>query len=147
MAIHSLRLEEFSDRDILFLIAESADEEGWVSTTILTRELDLDHERPTQCVGARLAWLRKYGAIRLRAYRGESQWQLTDIGYALMRGDLLFKEQRILESMSEGQMLALMRYTARRAMQSSETTRHLVRREFRHSTHTPKPVVAEAVAA
>jgi hypothetical protein len=147
MAIHSLRLEEFSDRDILFLIAESADDEGWVSTLALSRVLDLDHDRPTQCVGARLAWLRRYGAVRFREHKGESQWQLTDIGYALMRGDLLFKEQRILESMSEGQMLALMRYTARRAMQSSETTRHLVRREFRHSTYVPKPEATEAVAA
>lgn len=125
----SLKLVDYSDRELLSILAEISDEEGWATTAEVADAVDLDTRHPNNCVGVRFAWLRKFGALE-RNSRGK--WRMTTLGYALMSGELNSAQERILETLDNTQMLSLMRRVSRRWMVLDQTSSTLVKREWTH---------------
>lgn len=131
--IESLTLWDYSDRELLQLVLDEQDEKsGYAPTTEIAKALGLTGKRRNQCVGARLAWLRRYGAVAVRA--GGGMWAVTQIGQDLIDGRLRAPQQHAVDEASESELLLLTRRMAQRQRAAGITAGHLVRREWRRGT-------------
>lgn len=100
----SLRLDELSDRELLHVILDLRDAAGVVTSGEIAERLDPDHPHPTNCVGIRLGWLRRYGAVAY-APDGKPGWVLTDVGERIATGGLRAAQQRMLDELGGEQGL------------------------------------------
>ena len=73
-------------RELLHMMLDEADGQGWISAQDLARALAIEAKHPAQHVGTRLGWMRKYGAVERQAK--EPMWRPTSMGRALATGDL-----------------------------------------------------------
>jgi hypothetical protein len=142
MAIDSLRIEDFSDREFLLVLRDVADGDGWADSEHVAAYLDLRNKR---LASSRLSWLRRYGAVErevkrdhtgnIRAHRnGEIQytqrWRLTPLGEAMALGKLRKRDEQTLGGMNEGQMLLAVRYISEQSRGESGPGK-LLQREWR----------------
>lgn len=132
---------DYSDRELLSILAEVSDEEGWASTSEVADVVGLDHQNPNNCVGVRFGWLRKYGALE-RNTRGK--WRMTTLGFALMRGELNSAQERVLDTLDNTQMLSLISTVSRRWMRLDPTSSTLVKREWQHGILRKQAELREA---
>lgn len=135
----SLRIVDFSDRELLHIINDLRNEDGWTSSQEVAEELGIQADHPAQCVGQRMTWLARYGCVE--KHKDEKHmWRITDFGESIMRGKLSKGAERQLENMDEGQLLLATRMvTARyRGMANSSNGQGraawLLRREWTHGT-------------
>jgi len=134
----SVSLLDYSDRELLAILSEVSDEEGWASTQDVADVLGLDHKNPNNCVGVRFAWLRRFGALERNP---KGHWRMTELGYALMSGELNSAQERILQSLDNTQMLSLMRVVSTRWRRLDPTSSVLVKREWTHGVLAQKAAV------
>src|SRR3954462_14187160 len=99
MAIDSVRIEDYSDREFLLIVADVAeDEDGWADSEQVAVRMDLSTRR---LASSRLSGLRRYGAVEREPVRDEhgniryhrngkpmhtQRWRLTAAGEALAFG-------------------------------------------------------------
>jgi hypothetical protein len=133
MTRHSLRLFDYSDRELLLMMLDEGDDFGWVGVHDLAEALVIDHKHPGQCVGQRLSWMKRYGAVERKD--GVSDWRPTAMGRALARGDLEAEQLEAVESLTSEQMLTLTRLLTNRYRRVGDTAAHLMRREWQYGTH------------
>lgn len=126
----SLRLVDFSDRELLFIVDDCLDSTGWTTVADVAKALDLDTPNPTLNVSSRFSWLKRYGALD----REGKKWQLTPVGRALMSGQLNVTAERVLDGVKPDQLLALTRAIGRRYQQAGDTAATLMRREWVYSS-------------
>lgn len=107
----TLKLEDFSDRELLWALEDHADGDGTVSSVALAEGLGLkqgpnDFKRPAQNVAIRLSWLKRYGVV----YRDADtmRWGLTTVGQSLLHGKLTAAEARALRDMNPEKLLVVM---------------------------------------
>lgn len=124
----SLRLYDYSDRELLAMMLDEAGDDGWVNTHDLAAALSIDHKHPGQCVGIRLSWLKRYGVVQRKD--GSPEWRLTRAGLAQALGKLDPEQQAVLDGLSTEQMLTLTGSLTRRYRRVGETAAHLMRREM-----------------
>lgn len=129
--MESLRLVEYSDKELLYHIQEAADAEGWSNVRDIANSLGVTHPRPTQCVGARLAWLKRYGVVD----GNNGKWRLLPPGNALINSELRSRDQAALDRLDPDQLVMVTRWMTRRQRVISEPMSHLVRREWTHGTY------------
>lgn len=122
-----LRLEDFSDRELLLCVEDHGDEEGWVSSSALAVQLGINNEWPTRSVGSRMAWLKRYGAVE----GGAGRWRLSPIGQLLASGTLTKAEIARIESFEPEKLLLVTRVMTGRVRGAPETAQHLLLREWR----------------
>lgn len=129
----SLTLWDYSDRELLILLQENTDRDtGYVRTKDLAEILGVTGERANQCVGARLAWLRRYGAVTKHPRR--SMWAVTEIGQVLISGDLSRAEQLMLADAEDDRLLMVTRFLAKRLRSAGDTASDLMKREWKRNT-------------
>jgi hypothetical protein len=134
MARHSLRLFDYSDRELLHVMLDEGEPpEGYIDSHDLATVLGIDAKHPTQHVGVRLGWMRRYGAVERRD--GTSLWRPTAMGRALALGDLSDVQRDIIDGLSSEQMLTLTRTLTNRYRRVGTTAAHLMRREWQYGTH------------
>lgn len=131
--MESLRLLDFSDRELLFVIYENLDDKGWAHSALLAEKLGLKTDKPAQCVGSRLSWLRRYGVVE---HGGPNMWRLTPVGEVLMHGDLSREQQEQIKAVKPDQLIMLTRALTKRVQKARSEAGHLVRREWRFGTQT-----------
>jgi hypothetical protein len=134
MARSHLTLYDYSDRELLLMMLDEADEMGWVDVHTLAEALVIDHKHPGQCVGTRLSWLRRYGAVERKD--GAPEWRLTAMGRALATGGLDSVQEEVIGGLSSEQMLALTRALTTRYRRVGDTAAHLMRREWMAGTYS-----------
>jgi hypothetical protein len=137
MARHSLTLYDYSDRELLHMMMDEADGDGWVSSTDLALVLGIDSKHARMCVSQRLSWLRRYGAVD-RHPEESGIWRLTRTGMAQALGDLSPEQKEVVEGLSAEQMLTLTRSLTNRYRRVGNTAAHLMRREWQYGTHGRK---------
>lgn len=152
----SARLVDFSDRDLLGLLIDAADDGGWASAEDVTNLKGMQwlrdgHSRPVACVATRFVWLWRYGALEREQARDDeghklyvagdksrprltNRWRLTPLGKALVTGTLSKAEQDRLEKLDATKMLVVTRWLGQVATHSPDTARSLITREWRYST-------------
>lgn len=136
MARHRLTLYDYSDIELLHMMLDEADPEGWVGVHDLAEALAIDAKHPAQHVGVRLGWMRRYGAVE--RHPDEPSWRPTAMGRALVLSGIDGDQRAALEGLTSEQMLALTRMLAGRYRRVGETAAHLMRREWRYGTHDRK---------
>ena len=137
MARTALTLYDYSDRELLHMMLDEADGQGWISAIDLARALAIDSKHPAQHVGTRLGWMRRYGAVERQSKL--SMWRPTAMGRALALGDLGSDLATELQKLPSDQLLTLTRTLGNRYRRAGDTAAHLMRREWLFSTHGRKP--------
>jgi|SRR5215471_14434766 len=129
----SLRLAEFSDRELLALMIDLRDERGVVTSYQIAEALDPDAKHPTSCVGIRLGWMRRYHVVE-QAPNGTPGWQLTEKGEKLANGQLRAAQLKVLEGLdpSQGLDAALALGSFYRRLDYTEAT--MLRRGWQHAS-------------
>jgi hypothetical protein len=132
VARSSLRLLDYSDRELLNLMLDEGDAQGWVDSRDMARVLGM-HKDHAGSVGQRFGWMRRYGAVERKD--GTREWRPTLMGRALARGDLSEDQREVIEGLSSEQMLTLTRALTTRYRRVGDTAAHLMRREWQYGTH------------
>lgn len=133
----SLRLADFSDEEVLALLVDLADNEGWVSSETYAESVQL----PIQNVGSRLSWLRRWGVVERDARPGvptRGFWRLTEMGEAVVQARFSKSQQNAFSSLSDPQLLRAMESLAGQYEAASFSVANLVRRRFLYSTYRRK---------
>lgn len=127
MAPTNLTLAEYSDRELLHIVRDVADADGRATPQDIAERVGVQHEHPTRCVGSRLAWLRRYGAVTRDE---EGRWALTAMGERYALGALSDNERSTFDQMPAEHLVALMSAVTRRYRTVAPTGAHLIRREW-----------------
>jgi hypothetical protein len=128
----SLRLEEFSDRELLFAFEEHADANGTISSRELSDGLSLSGlKNPHMNVAIRLGWLKRYGIVYRDSDTG--RWALTTAGTRLLHGGLRKRESNALEEMEEHSLLAAMDLFGARIIGAGGEAATMASRQWRYA--------------
>jgi len=133
-----LTLLDVSDRELLLLVRDHANNGGYVFAGQISTVLDIGGERPGRTVASRFSWLKRLGALE-RAGKtdpygfdeesGQLGWRLTDLGLAIATGKLRKSAEQMLEGLDPGQVILLTRWLGGRAAQNG--VGRFVDREYR----------------
>lgn len=127
-----LTLFDYNDRELLHLMMDEADADGWVDSRELARVIGMDKDH-ARSVGVRLGWMRRYRAVERKD--GTRKWRPTPQGRALALGDM---DRTMIEGLAPEQLLMLTRLLTIRYKHAGDTAAHLIRREWRYGTHGRK---------
>jgi hypothetical protein len=146
--LERLRLADLSDREILLIMIDLAETDGWVLALDVADRLAMKGDHPHRMVASRLAWLRRYGAVerellwdehgnaiinRAGEHKHGQRWRPTDVGRAIAQGALRKAQETALAGITDEQLVLVARHVAERARgASSETSAKLVEREWKH---------------
>lgn len=131
--LDSLRLADFNDLDLLHLLDDVGNEEGWATAEDVAREIGLTHKHPAQCVGSRFAWLYRFGVMDQKQSKRGMLWRLNEIGYALIYpNEFSATLDKALGKLDAGQVIALTDRVANGLQRESRQATHLARRAWRH---------------
>jgi hypothetical protein len=134
-----LRLADLSDREILLVLRDVADGDGWADAVHVADQLAMIGDHPHRMVASRLSWLRRYGAVDREEEQHKRddgskvrRWRLTATGEALALGTLKRAQERALEGLDDTQLLLVARHVAEHARAASATAAKLTEREWKH---------------
>ena len=146
----SMTLLAISDAEILGMIDDLADENGWTTTMALRIQLGEDPWIPSagehrSGVGMRVAWLRRYGWLEKgertridsdddRGWRWSQSWRLTAMGVALLDNPELSKSvEKALDGLNPAQRLRMVRELGEAGLSSAPEIHNALRRQWRRS--------------
>jgi hypothetical protein len=143
MALTHLRIQDYSDREMLLVLNDVADSDGWADARDIAAQLAMIGDNPHRSVSCRMGWLRKYGAVDREPvkHKRESEegrtivvqrWRLTAIGQDIAMGKLRAAQEKAIRDLDDGQLLLMTRAIADRAKSSPATSAKLSEREWRH---------------
>jgi hypothetical protein len=147
-ALENLRIESYSDREFLLVIADHAKEDGWAESLDVAQALGFEDRR---FAAQRFRWLAIYGAVEreherdeggnLRYYRDgrvryTQRWRLTALGQAVAYGRLRKGDENALNKLGEGQLMLVTRWLSERSTGDAGMAK-LVQREWRYG-HAPR---------
>lgn len=141
----NLKLENYSDREILHIVADVADNAGWAEVEHIAERVGLraDGMSETQllihsrrCVSVRLAWIRKLsGTVDRHQDKTKLQWCLTPLGIRIVTAKLSTVISDRLDAIGEGEALMSLDVLARRYNRAEAGVGNLMRREWAYGTH------------
>lgn len=131
MPPRSMRLADYSDRELLALLMDRRDTDGTVSTADLAAAIDLDTKHPLSNVGVRLGYLRRIGMLERDA--DTKRWYLTTLGHRFVVGRLTTAQRNALEALrDEGAAWVATESLAGLLGAASEAQATMMRRQWQH---------------
>lgn len=147
---------ELSDAEMLAIVNDLADENGWTTTYDVRQQLGEDpwhslkvpreQRGPVSGVGMRLAWLKRYGwleggePVKVYAeepeygFRWEKSWRLTAMGHALVENPKLSRAvENALGSLNPAQRVRLAREIGESGHTAPDEIRAALRRQWKRS--------------
>jgi hypothetical protein len=140
----NLKLENFSDRELLYIIADLTPASGWVDVDAIAARcgIAVDHLSDEQlllharrCVSVRLAWIRKLSGCVERNPDETLSWGLTYWGQSVVAGKLSDTLTDRLDKMSEADSLKALDRLSRKYLRADVNAANLMRREWQYGTH------------
>jgi hypothetical protein len=134
---HSLRLTEFSDRELMNIVLDNEDETGWVDSEQIALAINPDHVHARQCVGIRFSWMRRYGAMERQDDKTKEhygRWKLTPVGRKIALGELSPEEKKLLDSLPPEKLMTTVGQLTRRYHRVNETAATMMRRAWINGT-------------
>lgn len=126
----SASLYDFRDMDLLHLLAERGDEEGWVEIADAASSLGFGEDlRP---VAMRFAWMRKYGMLDYD--ERHKLWRLSPGGERVLEAKLRASQSTSLEKLPEEKLVHVMHSVTTHYQHASPMVADLLRREFLFGT-------------
>lgn len=147
MALESLRITDYSDREFLLVVADHLQDDGWAESLDVARALGFENRR---FAAQRFAWLARYGAVEREHERDEGgniryrkdgrirytqRWRLTPLGEAVAYGQLRKGDETALGRLREDQLPLVTRWLSERSRGDTGMAK-LVQREWRYG-HAP----------
>jgi hypothetical protein len=133
----TLRLEDFSDRELLALVADHEDSEGWADSLHIAQAIwpkygAEEPERARASVARRFSWLRRWGVME----KGTTGlWRLTEDGRLLVEGRLSESQAANLADLGDDQLMSLGYAMADRYQEAGDTPAILFRRAMQFATY------------
>ena len=124
-----------SDPELLGIVDDLADENGWAPTLSIRLQLG---ENPDEVghrsgVGSRLAWMVRYGWLE-RSVELPREWRLTGMGHAILDNPELSRTvETALAKLNPAQRLRLTREIAENGQHSPDEIRAALRRQWQRS--------------
>lgn len=149
MALDHLRLQDLSDREVLLIVMDVADADGWAWAYDVGGQIGLVEEHRRRGAAQRLSWMVRYGAVEREHLADEhgnlryinddtgrpkygQRWRLTELGEEIAMGQLRAPQQRALDGLADdAQLLLAVRHVATHARHSRSAAK-LLEREWRH---------------
>lgn len=135
-----------SDSELLAIVDDVADENGWTTTYDVRLQLGEDLESPERTgVGIRLAWLRRYGwlergdrqrieSANKRGWEWSQSWRLSAMGHALLdHPDLSRAMETALAKLNPAQRLRLTRELGEAGHDTAPEIKAALRRQWQRS--------------
>lgn len=135
-----------SDSELLAMLDDLADENGWTTTYDVRLQLGEDVEASERTgVGIRLAWLKRYGWVekgdrervesaRKHGWEWSQSWRLTAMGHALLDDPKLTAAvERALDNLNPAQRLRLTRELGEGGLAAPPEIRTALRRQWTRS--------------
>ena len=140
----NLKLENYSDREVLHLMNDLADENGWVLIEHLAERIGIRvagmsdaqlaiHAR--RCLGVRLGWIKRLSATVEQKGDEHGVWRLTSLGQQVVKAKLNASIDNALGQMNEANLLNAIDVVSRRYIRANQNTANLLRREWQYGTH------------
>lgn len=133
----SLKLLDFSDRELLARLDDISDDEGYATSRELAEALGLTDENGTFCVAQRMSWLRRYGAVERDAETNPAKnrgWKMSEIGRLANASALKARQRMSLESLDAPALVDLATVLTVGYGRADPTIGNLVRRELIYGT-------------
>jgi hypothetical protein len=156
MALTSLRLEDYSDREVLLILQDITGPDGWADSLEVAERIGLQAEHPRRTAASRLSWLQRYGAVEREFARDADgvirlrrdgrpvytqRWRLTDRGRTLAAGTLTSRQQESLERMAtDDRLLLITRWLTEVERSTDDVAATLMKREWRYGVHPLRAV-------
>ena len=123
-----------SDTELLGIVDDLADEDGWTQTLDVRVQLGEDPEAGRHSgVGGRLAWMRRFGWLE-RHPESRTYWRLTAMGHAILDDPKLSRTlESALEKLNPAQRVALTRELAEAGGGSASEIRKALGRQWQRS--------------
>lgn len=146
MPLEHLRLQELSDREVLLVMADLADADGYADADEMASQLGLSVKHGLRQVTSRLTWLKRWGAVERESAEQANErrrpgeppprrhWRMTPTGQELATGALRKRQQEALDGARDSDLLQITRLLAQRQRSGNLTVANLVRREWRYRT-------------
>jgi hypothetical protein len=143
MALESLRITDFSDREFLLVVADHLQDDGWAESIDVARALGFENRR---FAAQRFAWLARYGAVEREHLRDETgnirwhrsgkpmhtqRWRLTELGQAVAYGKLRKGDESALSRLGDAQLPLVTRWLSEHSRGDTGMAK-LVQREWRY---------------
>lgn len=140
-----LRLQELSDREVLLVLVDCANGDGYADAADIGERLGLAEEHRLRATTSRLTWLMRWDAVEREPEsliekpppgepRRRRGWRLTKIGQDLAMGQLRKSQEQALAQARDGDMIELTRLLAQHQRSGGTAVKNLMRREWRYRT-------------
>ena len=131
--LERLTIEVVSDRELLGLVRDAADIDGWVHVLDVVKKVGLRARNPEACVSGRFRYMAKQGQVeRHPQYRGT--WRLTEFGNTMANAALDPTERAQVEAMAADRLLDLTTVLTQRWREQDPKAAVLIRREITYGT-------------
>jgi hypothetical protein len=132
----SFDLHAFSDEELLHLVKDNLDTEGWVTSAELADAIGIpdDEESRLNGIGIRLGWMARYGVIQKdKEHPTPTRWTLTGRGIVVLEATFSKGLQTQLEGIKGEALWSLARTVTDRYGQADDVSAVLVRRSFQRA--------------
>ena len=129
-----------SDMELLAVIDDLADENGWTSNHDIRLQLgeDIEETGHRSSVPGRVAWMRRYGWLE-QNHADSRQHRLNAMGHALLDNPELSKTfANALDKLNPAQRLRLTREISQSGADAPNEIRDALRREWRRNLQRPR---------
>ena len=128
-----------ADTELLGIVDDLADENGWTTNLDVRLQLgeDVEGERRSG-VGPRIGWMRRYGWLE-RDATDKRRYRLTAIGHAILDNPELSRTfEAALEKLNPAQRLRLTREISQAGSNSPDEIKAALRREWQRNLQRPR---------
>jgi hypothetical protein len=126
-----MSLHAFSDEELLAIIQERGDKDGWVTTAELSSSIGIPVEEGLSATGVRLGWMARYGVVlRDSDRRAETRWRLTKRGTQVVNASFTKSMETSLNGLGQDALWRLARAVTDRYGGADDVSANLVRRSF-----------------
>ena len=128
--LNALTLLDFSDYELLAIIDDHLNDDGWASVWDIAETLGIKREHAQRCVSSRFSWMKRWGWIQKHPDE-RGLYALTAVGEALAKGRLTKAAERALSDLSPGDRVRVTRKLAVDTAQVGFQARKMMQREWR----------------
>ena len=132
-----LDLYAFSDEELLALVKDNLDGDGWVSSRELADAIGLDPESAERnyVVGQRLSWMVRYGVVAKNSEPPvhPARWTLTGRGIVILEATFTKGFEEELKKLKGDHVWRLARAVSERYSSADEASANMVRRSFQRA--------------
>jgi len=132
-------LYAFSDEELLALIKDNLNEEGWVTSLELADAMGIPDEEPNRLsgIGVRLGWMQRFGAIRKddKPPLVPGRYTLTGRGIVILEATFSKGLEAQLAGLKGEALWRLARSVSDRYSSADDVSAVMVRRSFQRAYH------------